>query len=104
VKAYGNEAKVTAVLDNLDTAPIEEPLRAVLRLLRKLTKQHEVDVDDMRVALAAGVTKQQIEDALAVCFCFNVIDRCADTFEFHVPGAAAFAAGAKMLLSRGYKL
>ena len=92
------------MLDNVDTAPIEEPLRATLRLLRKLTKEHAVNVDDMRVALAAGVTKRQIEDALAVCFCFNVIDRCADTFEFFVPEAASFAASAKFLLSRGYKL
>jgi hypothetical protein len=92
------------VLDNVDSAPIEEPLRATLRLLRKLTKEHAVDVDDMRVVLAAGVTKRQIEDALAVCFCFNVIDRCADTFQFYVPEAASFAMSAKFLLSRGYKL
>jgi len=79
-------------------------LRATLRLLGKLTKEHAVTADDMRAVLAAGATKQQIEDALAVCFCFNIIDRCADTFEFHVPGPAAFAFSAKMLLSRGYKL
>ena len=104
MKAYDNEAKVNAALENVDTAPIEEPLRATLRLLRKLTKEHAVTADDMRTVLAAGVTKQQIEDALAVCFCFNVIDRCADTFKFHVPGPASFAASAKALLTRGYKL
>jgi hypothetical protein len=75
-----------------------------LRLLRKVTTEHAVTADDMRAVLATGATKQQIEDALAVCFCFNVIDRCADTFEFYVPGPAAFASSAKMLLSRGYKL
>lgn len=95
---------VDAVLADLDSAPIAEPLRATLRLLRKLTKEHSVTADDMRTVLAAGVTKQQIEDALAVCFCFNVIDRCADTFEFHVPGPAGFATSAKFLLTRGYKL
>jgi hypothetical protein len=73
-------------------------------MLRKLTKEHAVTADDMRAVLAAGATKQQIEDALAVCFCFNVIDRCADTFEFYVPDPAGFAFSAKMLLSRGYKL
>lgn len=104
MKAYDDEAKVNAVLADVDTAPIEEPLRATLRLLRKLTTEHAVSADDMRTVLAAGVTKQQIEDALAVCFCFNVIDRCADTFEFYVPGAAAFAASATFLLSRGYKI
>ena len=59
--------------------------------------------DDMRAVLATGVTKQQILDALAVCFAFNVITRLADTFEFHVGPPSHFQAGAKMLLSRGYK-
>jgi hypothetical protein len=103
VKAYDDAAKVKAVLDDVDTAPIAEPLRATLRLLRTLTKQRSVTVDDMRVALAAGATKRQLEDALAVAFCFNIIDRCADTFEFYVPADAGFAMSAKFLLSRGYK-
>ena len=93
------------MLADVDAAPITEPLRATLRLLRKLTKEHAVSADDIRVVLAAGVTRSQIRDALAVGFCFNVIDRLADTFEFHIPPAAGFRTGAKMLLSsRGYKL
>ena len=92
------------MLADLDSAPIEEPLRATLRLLRTLTKQHAVTADDMKAVLAAGVTKQQILDALHVAFCFNTIDRLADTFEFFVPGPAGFAFSAKFLLSRGYKM
>ena len=92
------------MLENVEAAPIEEPLRATLKLLRKVTKERTVTADDMRAVLAAGATKEQIEDALAVCFCFNVIDRCADTFEFFVPGPQGFAMSAKFLLSRGYKL
>ena len=94
------------MLADVDSAPIGEPLRATLRLLRELTRQHEVSAADMRAVLAAGVTREQIRDALAVCFAFNVIDRLADTFEFDVPAdPAAFAAGAKMLLSkRGYQM
>ena len=95
---------MTATLENLDTAPIEEPLRATLQLLRKVTKEHEVTAEDMKTVLATGATKQQILDALNVAFCFNVIDRLADTFEFFVPGPASFAASAKFLLSkRGYR-
>ena len=44
------------------------------------------------VAPAAG-SRQQIGDALAVCFAFNTTDRLADTFEFFVPGHKAFEAG-----------
>jgi hypothetical protein len=53
--------------------------------------------------LAAGASPQQIEDALAVCFSFNVIGRLADTFGFVVPGPESFEGGAKYLLARGYR-
>ena len=102
-RAYQDEAKVSATLSDLETAPIEEPLRATLRMLRKLTREHAVDADDMRAVLAAGVSREQIEDALAVCFSFNAIDRLADAFAFYVPGPKAFEAGARFLLARGYR-
>jgi FAD/FMN-containing dehydrogenase len=92
-------------LDNaaLDNAAIAEPLRATLLMLRKLTREHAVDADEIRAVLAAGASRQQIEDALAVCFSFNVIGRLADAFGFFVPGPGAFESGAKYLLARGYR-
>lgn len=101
--AYRDEAKVAAVLANLDTAPIEAPLKATLKLLRKLTVEHAVTADEMRAVLAAGATRSQIEDALAVAFAFNVTARLADAFGFAIPGTAAMDAGAKYLLARGYR-
>lgn len=94
--------KVGAVLADVDAAPISEPLRATLKFLRKVTRS-EVTADDARALLAAGVSRAKIDDALAVCWAFNVINRLAETFAFEVPPAAAFASSAKMLLSRGYK-
>lgn len=91
-----------AILADIDTAPIDEKLRATLRMLRKLTVEHAVSADDMRTVLATGVTKAQIQDALAVCFAFNIMDRVADAFEFHVGPRSHFDAGATMLLRRGY--
>jgi len=102
-RAYGDGKAVSALLSDVDTAAIEEPLRATLIMLRKLTRENTVDTDDMRAVLAAGATRQQIEDALAVCFSFNVIGRLADTFGFSVPGPEAFESGAKYLLARGYR-
>ena len=101
--AYRDEAKVSGVLSDLETAPIEEPLRATLRMLRKLAREHRVEPEDMRAVLAANVSPQQIEDALAVSFAFNTLDRLADAFGFFVPGPEAFAVGAKFLLARGYR-
>ncbi len=102
-QAYQDGAKVQAVLADLDSAPVEEPLRATLRMLGKLTAEGEVSADDMRQALSAGASPQQIEDALAVCVAFNTTDRLADAFGFEVLGPEGFEAGAKYLLKRGYR-
>jgi alkylhydroperoxidase family enzyme len=101
--AYGDGKKVAALLSEPSTAPIEEPLRATLLMLSKLTREHTLTADDMRAVVAAGASRQQIEDALAVCFSFNVIGRLADAFGFLVPGPDAFESGAKYLLSHGYR-
>jgi AhpD family alkylhydroperoxidase len=102
-EAYSDRKKASAILSDPDIASIEEPLRATLLMLGKLTSEHSVHVDDMRLVLAAGASRQQIEDALAVCFSFNVIGRLANAFGFSVPGPKAFEAGAKYLLARGYR-
>ena len=99
----GNDV-VAAVLADLETAPIAEPLRATLLFLRKVSREHHAVVPaDVQGLLALGLTRQHVEDALAVCFAFNVITRLADTFEFEVGSAESFDAGAKHLLSRGYR-
>ena len=102
-RAYGDGKAIPALLSDPDTAAIDQPLRATLLMLRKLTREHTVNADDMRAALAAGGSRQQIEDALAICFSFNIIGRLADAFAFSLPGPKAFDAGAKYLLARGYR-
>ena len=102
-QAYQDSAKVQAVLANVESAPIQEPLRATLRMLGKLTAEGEVSADDIREVLSAGVSPQQIEDALAVCVAFNTTDRLADAFGFEVLSPEGFEAGAKYLLKRGYR-
>ncbi len=59
---------------------------------------------DVAPLLALGITREQVEDALAVGFCFNVITRLADTFAFEVGTQSSFDAGARSLLTRGYRL
>lgn len=102
-QAYRDPEKVAAVLADLDAAPIAEPLRATLRMLRKLAHDRAVSADEMRAVLQAGATREQVADALAVAFAFNTTDRLADAFGFAVPGPAAFEAGARYLLMRGYR-
>lgn len=102
-RAYGDEAKVRAVLTDLDSAPLDGGLRATLRMLGRLTRDGNVSAADMRDVLAAGVSRSRIEDALAVCAAFDTTDRLADAFDFEVLSAEGFEAGAGYLLKRGYR-
>lgn len=102
-KAYHDEARVAAALSDLETAPMEEPLRATLRMLRKLTCEHTVTADDISAVRSSGASREQIEDALAVCFAFNITARLANAFGFSLASRKAFDAGAKYLLTRGYR-
>ncbi|MFI6996775.1 carboxymuconolactone decarboxylase family protein [Nocardia sp. NPDC050175] len=102
-QAYRDEAKVLAVLTDLDSAPIEDGLRATLRMLSTLTRTGTVGAEDMRAVLSAGVTPRQVEDALAVCAAFDITNHLADAFDFELPSPAGFKAGAKFLLKRGYR-
>lgn len=101
--AYRDSAKVAAALSDLETTDVDAALRAILRMLDKLTRKHTLNVDDMRALLTAGVSREQIEDALAVCFAFNTMNRLADAFQFFVPDLKTFEVGAKFLLMRGYR-
>jgi len=96
-------ARVAAVLADLESAPIGEPLRATLRMLGKLTAEGKLGAGDMREVLSVGVSPAQVKDALAVCAAFNTINRLADAFGFEVLSPEGFDAGAKYLLKRGYR-
>lgn len=80
-------------------------VRATLAFLARATRASApLTEDDVRALYAAGVTPAQARDALRVAFCFNVINRLADAFAFRVGSDEEFAASAKMLIARGYKL
>jgi hypothetical protein len=74
-----------------------------MRSIGKVTREGTLSADDIRAVLSAGVSPQQIEDALAVGFAFNTTDRLANAFAFDVLSQEGFEAGAKYLLKRGYR-
>jgi len=102
-QAHQDGPKVATVLADLESAPVEDGLRATLRMLGKLTREGKVGAEDMRQVLSAGISRQQVEDALAVCAAFNTTNRLADAFGFEMLTPENFEAGAKYLLKRGYR-
>jgi uncharacterized peroxidase-related enzyme len=102
-RAYQDGPKVAAVLADLDSAPLDEGLRATLRMLGTLTREGKLGAEDVRAVLSAGVSRQQVADALAVCAAFTITGRLADAFGFELLSPEGFEAGAKYLLKRGYQ-
>lgn len=104
VAVHGMEpATVRATLDDYSTAPIPDGLRATLRFLEKMTREPgELDADDAGAVMAAGVTRSQLTDAVAVATLFNIITRYANALEFELPTDKEFARSSAILLKRGY--
>jgi uncharacterized peroxidase-related enzyme len=103
MQASGNEVMVTSALAALESAPVEERQRATLRMLGRLARDRHLSAEDVRAVLDTGVSRQQIEDALAICYAFNVTNRLANAFGFEVMSPEGFRAGANYLLRRGYR-
>ena len=77
---------VEVILDDWRSASIPKGLKATLGFLEKLTfTPGEVGPEDAQILKRAGVSEKAIEEAVFVCFLFNVMDRLADAFDFHVP-------------------
>jgi alkylhydroperoxidase family enzyme len=93
------------VLDDYRTAPIDEKLRAMLALLETFTLRPEaMGPADVRAALAAGVTREQVRDAFYVAFLFNTYDRLADTLGWELPEEGYYAKAGQFLLKKGYSV
>jgi alkylhydroperoxidase family enzyme len=92
------------VLDDFETAPIDERLRSALRFLRKLVLDPDaVSADDARPMLAAGVSREAAADAVYVCFLFSIYTRLADTLGWALLDDAGYQASGRHLLRRGYR-
>lgn len=78
-----DQRTIELVLEDWQTAPVSERLRAGLRLVETLTR-HPQDLDAAMIGelRAAGVDNAAIEHAANVAFHFNFINRLADAFDF----------------------
>jgi alkylhydroperoxidase family enzyme len=93
-----------AVLADWRTAPIGDGLRATLGFLAKLTLEPEsVGPEEAQAVRAAGVSAGALSDAIHVCALFNMIDRIADAFAFHVPPREDAEQAAPRFFARGYR-
>lgn len=64
------------LIDDIDTAPVEESFKPILRFVRKLTlTPHAMDQADADEVYAAGWSERALHDAILVCCRFNFMNR-----------------------------
>jgi alkylhydroperoxidase family enzyme len=94
------------VLEDPESAPIDDRLRATLRFLRKMTLAPDaLTRADARAVLDAGVSAAALAEAIHVAYLFNIYDRLADAMGWHVPATTSgyYEVAAARLLKRGYQ-
>jgi len=89
------EGTVKALLEAPATADVSPRLRAVLAFLDVRDSPTEQDLERLE---AAGVDDAALDDALAVAWCFDVINRMADALAFAQQTPEGIAASAKALM------
>jgi alkylhydroperoxidase family enzyme len=62
----------------------------------------EVSAADAAPALALGVSREALQDAVYVCFLFSIYARLADTLGWALLDAAGYEASGRRLLKHGY--
>ena len=95
---------VQAVLEDWRTAPIPERLRVMLGFLEKMTLEpRELGPADVAPLREAGLSDEEIADAIHVCAAFNLINRLADALGWEMQSEVALHRLADTLLDLGYK-
>ena len=103
-EAFGiPEGTLTALLDDVDGAPVDERMRPVLRYVRKLTlTPSRMTPNDAEAVFAAGWTEGALHDAVSVCALFNLMNRLVDGLGV-TAGPDYFARAAHRLADIGYE-
>ena len=103
-QAFGiPEGTLAALLDDVGTAPVAEPVKPLLRYARKLTlTPSKMAPADALQVLAAGWPEQALHDTVAVCGLFNLMNRLVEGLGI-TAGEDYFQASARRLAETGYE-
>lgn len=103
-EAFGIEAGlIDSLMENLDSAPIEEKMRVVLRYVHKLNqdpgKMVQADADKV---YQAGWDEQALYHACAICGLFNMNNRLVNGLGIPGQSREDLAVNIKRLVDGGY--
>ena len=102
-QAFGiGEGTLAALLADVTTAPVAEPMKPILRYAGKLTlTPAKITHEDAEAVLAAGWEEQALHDAVAVCALFNMMNRLVEGLGI-TAGEDYFQTAAGRLAGPGY--
>jgi uncharacterized peroxidase-related enzyme len=70
------ESLIKEMLDDIENSSIDNKLKPILKYLQKLTNNpSRIVANDVQQVLDAGWSEQALEDAIAVCALFNLVNR-----------------------------
>jgi uncharacterized peroxidase-related enzyme len=102
----GDAALVAAVRENLDTAPVSEKLRALLRIAGQVQESgRAVRAEDVALAKVHGATDVELHDTVLIAALFCLYNRYVDGLGTALPEAPGYfdALGAR-ITTRGYSM
>ena len=99
-------ALACALVDDVDTAPVDDKMRALLRIATEVVHSgRDVHGDDIAAARAAGATDEDIHDTVLVAAAFCMFNRYVDGLAAVTPDDdATYDFFGTMLAAEGYKL
>jgi hypothetical protein len=94
---------VEAVITNLESSPLPEPEKALLRFVDKVNRDSvHIGPADIETLHDAGWTDAAIYYAITVCALFNFYNRWIDASGVHALSEEAHRAGGKRSAKFGY--
>jgi alkylhydroperoxidase family enzyme len=100
----GDRELVNAVLEDYQTAPIDDREKALFAFLEKMNAQsNAIRRDDVESVKAAGWSEEAIFDAISVCALFRFYNAWIDATGVHDMPAAAYEMSGKRLATQGYR-
>jgi alkylhydroperoxidase family enzyme len=99
----GDEALVRAVLQDVETSPLDEAHKVLFRFIDKVNHDSpRIGPPDLDVVRAAGWTDEAIYFAITVCAMFNFFNRWIDATGVHAMSDEAHRLGGKRTAAHGY--
>lgn len=98
-----DEATLTALLTDVQAAPVDDRLKPLLRYVRSLTENPAgLAPADADAVFAAGWDERALHDAVSVCALFSLMNRLVEGLGIEAPAEYYTTSGRRLAAEAGY--